>query len=159
MPKKTITSLEAEIKQLETRNKELLRLLKENNDAYNALLETVDNDFEASPEYKDMKKQIEIARIEIDGLKKKAERRNEEKQKLQERVAQLEVDLKAVQEVPPTPAEQVHNARGAGRKPRIDAARVLKLHEQGLNQRQIASEIRCSVGSVNRLLKKLQNHN
>ena len=116
---------------LENQNEELYKHIQK-------LIENGENSFLNSPTYNQMKREIEVlkAAAKVDEL------------------AQAKDEIKALKEQQPI---KVHNARGAGRKPRFKAAEVNKIkrmYSKGKSMREIAEIMGCSVGLIHKLINE-----
>lgn len=76
--------------------------------------------------------------------------------------AALESDYKhAHEELQHMPAKEPHNARGAGRKPKITEEQteiIITMNAQGVSSRKIAKEVGLSPSTVLRIIKAAENN-
>lgn len=164
MPRETIASLKERIAVLEKR-------IEEYHVAWSEAIRQKDAAVQETDEYKALEKALsaeslkaaEAIRLYQD-IKQKREQLLNEHFELKEKYnalstayAALESDYKQVhEELQHMPAKEPHNARGAGRKPKITQEQVKtaqRMHAEGLSSRKIATAVDLSPSTVLRILR------
>lgn len=164
MPRETIASLKERIAGLEKR-------IEEYHIAWSEAIRQKDAAVQETDEYKALEKAlaaeqlktVEAMRLYQSESRKREELRNEyidlreKHDALTTAYDALESDYKRVrEELQRMPAKEPHNARGAGRKPKITQEQVetaQRMHAEGLSSRKIAAEVNLSPSTVLRILR------
>ncbi len=164
MPRETIASLKERIAGLEKR-------IEEYHIAWSEAIRQKDAAVQETDEYKALEKALaaeqlktaEAMRLYQSESRKREELRieyielREKHDALTTAYNALESDYKRVcEELQHMPAKEPHNARGAGRKPKITQEQVetaQRMHAEGLSSRKIAAAVDLSPSTVLRILR------
>ena len=164
MPRETIASLKDRIAGLEKR-------IEEYHIAWSEAIRQKDAAVQGTDEYKALEKALaaeqlktaEAMRLYKSESEKREQLRNEyidlrkSYDALTTAYSALESDYKRVcEELQQMPAKEPHNARGAGRKPKITQEQretAQKMHAEGLSSRKIATAVNLSPLTVLRILR------
>lgn len=164
MPRETIASLKERIAGLEKR-------IEEYHIAWSEAIRQKDAAVQETDEYKALEKSLqaeslktaEAMRLYQSEARKREELRSEYIELREKHDAlttaydALESDYKRVcEELQRMPAKEPHNARGAGRKPKITQEQIetaQRMHSEGLSSRKIAAEVNLSPSTVLRILR------
>lgn len=134
----------AKIQRLEQEKQELLDLLREQNDRFNALQDELNHSFEGSPEYQQLQRDLTTQTEAAKTYKRQLEKTNEIRF---QQAAKLREFQKLINE------NQLKNPRGAGRKPKLseqEKQRIIQIYQNGngMSMKAIALQMNCSVGLV-----------
>ena len=162
--KEKIERLEAENAQLEQRIAEYHKAWAEAERQKSAAVQETD-------EYKALEKALAAERLKVAEATRLYQRATEKQEQLRNEnielrksydalttaYSALESDYKRVcEELQHMPAKEPHNARGAGRKPKITQEQretAQKMHAEGLSSRKIATAVNLSPSTVLRILR------
>jgi len=141
-------TLKAKIERLEIEN---LDLRNKNNDLHNKLasnLHDLDEQFKASPYYKQLLEENEVLADSVIRYKKLLNNADDRNKKIDENFQKLKIENELLKE---------KNKRGAGRKSVFDdktRSDIIKKRNEGATKKQLAQEYRCSVGLVHKLISE-----
>lgn len=162
--KEKIARLEAEVAQLRAKNSEIIA-------AYNEIAWQKKPEITDSEEYKALEKQLAAERVNAAEAQKHYKAEAEKREQLRQDYVSLKENYDAIQsaysalqsdcqrvheELQQMPAKEPHNARGAGRKPKITPEQretALRMNAEGSSSRKIAAEVGLSPSTVLRILR------
>lgn len=148
--KAKIERLEATIKKLEQKAD---ALFKENNEYYDkimALQADENSNFINSPAYKQMLEKNSLLETEVDLLRKN----------LDVALLKINAQISMIERLQEQTLPTLHNARGAGRKPKFSdeqTAHIKAMHRTDISMAKIAREMNCSVGLVHKIIHETNN--
>ncbi len=164
MPRETIASLKERIAGLEKR-------IEEYHIAWSEAIRQKDAAVQETDEYKALEKALAAERLKMAEVTRLYQSEREKREQLRNEYIELnkkhdalttahnalESDYKQVcEELQHMPAKEPHNARGAGRKPKITQEQVetaQRMHAEGLSSRKIAAAVDLSPSTVLRILR------
>lgn len=164
MPRETIASLKERIAGLEKR-------IEEYHIAWSEAIRQKDAAVQETDEYKALEKALAAESLKAAETMRLYQSEAREREKLRNEYIELrekhdalttahnalESDYKRVcEELQHMPAKEPHNARGAGRKPKITQEQVetaQRMHAEGLSSRKIAAAVDLSPSTVLRILR------
>lgn len=168
-------------KQMQARYEQLLKQERDNYDQllkkYGQLQEAGDELFKKSPEYARMAADLLLYKDSYETVKRSLEREREIKQKLQNRLRELEAKCQELNndtscknnheneilkaELEDLRAKTQHNARGAGRKPSAERAEAVKQVQQlldaGASEQEIMKKMQISRATFYRYKRGVNN--
>lgn len=168
MPRVTKAELENTVKELETQLEEqrnhYLDLLNKEDERYNKLVNEKEGQFHSLPEYQRMQKEIEQLETQKKANEHYIDTKREENATLKNRIQELLVENEQLKESiknQVTINDTIHNARGAGRKPKP----IEKIQEQvqqiqsrlasGQKEKYICTQMKISRSTYYRLKRLL----
>lgn len=164
MPRETIASLKERIAGLEKR-------IEEYHIAWSEAIRQKDAAVQETDEYKALEKALAAEQLKTEEVTRLYQSEKEKREELRSEYIELrekhdalttaydalESDYKRVcEELQHMPAKEPHNARGAGRKPKITQEQVetaQRMHAEGLSSRKIAAAVDLSPSTVLRILR------
>ena len=151
--KDKIARLENKVLELQANLKDYMRLLDDSNKVIREMQEKDDYEFANSPYKKQLEQRLFIAeesektlRIRLESLEKRSKAKDKYIQELKIENETLNANC----------TEKVKNARGAGRKSKLNDKKdeIKHLREEGMKIQELADRYNCSVGKIHKLINE-----
>ena len=151
--KEKIERLESEVLELQSNLKEYMMLLEDRNKVIYEMQEKADNEFSNSPYRSQLERALFISeesektlRNRLESLEKRSKAKDDYIQELKNENEILKANC----------AMPVKNARGAGRKSKLDDKKyeIKQLRAEGMKIQELADRYNCSVGKIHKLINE-----
>ncbi len=100
----------------------------------------------------------QLERLEKENMKLKADNKKlkAENKKIKEEIKEKDIEIQKLKDEKSQPIEPVRNARGAGRKTKLDDKKdeIKHLRSQGMKIAELAAKYNCSVGKIHKLINE-----